>query len=285
MQKMTSTFRNFLLPLLATSVVQSGAADTSGSLTAWQGTDEAAVRLIAGPRDDDGSGRAWLGVQIKLGPGWKTYWRNPGESGAPPHFKWVGSENVATADINWPAPRRFNAFGYDSFGYHKQVVIPVLLTPKINHQPITTRLKLDYMICANICIPMQAKLTLKLVETEPDSVTAALIQRYLELVPKETESSGLHIISATVSGDAGLQILHVRGRAELPFKAPDLMVEGPNPFAFGRPKVALSSNGHNVAMELPIYAEMGKIKLTDQALTLTMVDGKRALQKRLILGR
>ena len=63
------------------------------------------------------------------------------------------------------------------------------------------------------------------------------------------------------------------------------MVEGPNPFAFGRPKVVLSSNGHNVVMELPVYAGTSKIKLTDQALTLTMVDGKRALEKRLILGR
>lgn len=285
MQKMMSIFKYFFLPLLAASLVQSGAADTSGTLTAWQGTDEAAVRLIAGPRDNAGLGRVWLGVQIKLGPGWKTYWRNPGESGAPPRFNWEGSENVATAEVRWPAPRRFSAFGYDSFGYHKQVVIPVLLTPTINRQPITTRLNLDYMICANICIPMQAKLTLKLGETDPASVTASLVQGYLELVPKGTEFSGLHIISATVSGDAGLQILRVHGRAELAFKAPDLMVEGPNPFAFGRPKVVLSSNGHNVVMELPVYAGTSKIKLTDQALTLTMVDGKRALEKRLILGR
>ena len=280
-----SIFKYFFLPLLAASLVQSGAADTSGTLTAWQGTDEAAVRLIAGPRDNAGLGRVWLGVQIKLGPGWNTYWRNPGESGAPPRFNWEGSENVATAEVRWPAPRRFSAFGYDSFGYQKQVVIPVLLTPTINRQPITTRLNLDYMICANICIPMQAKLTLKLGETDPASATAALVQRYLELVPKGTKFSGLRIISATVSGDAGLQILHVHGHAEQPFQSPDLMVEGPKSFAFGRPKITLNSNGHGVVMQLPVYAETGKFKLTDQALTLTMVDGKRALQQRLILGR
>ena len=280
-----SIFKYFFLPLLAASLVQSGAADTSGTLTAWQGTDEAAVRLIAGPRDNAGLGRVWLGVQIKLGPGWNTYWRNPGESGAPPRFNWEGSENVATAEVRWPAPRRFSAFGYDSFGYHKQVVIPVLLTPTINRQPITTRLNLDYMICANICIPMQAKLTLKLGETDPASVTASLVQGYLELVPKRTEFSGLHIISATVSGDAGLQILHVHGHAEQPFRSPDLMVEGPKSFAFGRPKITLSSKGHDVVMEVPVYAGTGKFKLTNQALTLTMVDGKRALQQRLILGR
>ena len=150
-----SIFKYFFLPLLAASLVQSGAADTSGTLTAWQGTDEAAVRLIAGPRDTAGLGRVWLGVQIKLGPGWKPYWRNQAESGAPPRFNWEGSKNIAAADVRWPAPKRFSALGYD-----KQVVIPVLLTPTINRQPIITHLNLDYMICANICIPMEAKQTL-----------------------------------------------------------------------------------------------------------------------------
>ena len=216
-----SIFKYFFLPLLAASLVQSGAAATSRTLTVWQGTEEAAVRLIAGPRDNDGTGRVWLGVQFKLGPGWKTYWRNSGDSGTPPSFNWEGSKNIATAEIRWPAPRRFSAFGYDSFGYQKQVVIPVLLTPTINRQPITTRLNLDYMICSNICIPMQAKLTLKLGEPDPASATAALVQRYLEMVPKGTKFSGLRIISATVSGDAGLQILHVHGHAEQPFQSPD----------------------------------------------------------------
>ena len=282
---MTLIFRIFFLPLLAASVLQSGATDASETLTAWQGTDEAAVRLIAGPKDNDGPGTVWLGVQIKLGPGWKTYWRNPGESGAPPRFNWEGSENVAAADVSWPAPKRFSAFGYDSFGYDKQVVIPVLLTPTINRQPIITRLNLDYMICANICVPMEAKLTLKLGESDPSSVTASLVQRYLELVPKGTGFSVMEIISATVSGEAGLQNLHVHGRAEHPFRTPDLMVEGPKSFVFGRPKITLSSNGNDVVMELPVYAGTDKIKLTDQALTLTMVDGKRALQQQLILGR
>ena len=277
---MTLIFRIFFFPLLAASVLQSGAADTSGTLTAWQGTDEAAVRLIAGPKNNDGPGRVWLGVQIKLGPGWKPYWRNQGESGAPPRFNWEGSKNIAAADVRWPAPKRFSAFGYD-----KQVVIPVLLTPTINRQPIITRLNLDYMICANICIPMEAKLTLKLGESDPAGVTSSLVQRYLELVPKGTEFSVLEIISATVSGEAGLQILHVHGRAKRPFRAPDLMVEGPKSFVFGRPKITLSSNGNDVVMELPVYAGTDKIKLTGQALTLTMVDGERALQQQLILGR
>ena len=221
---------------------------------------------------------------VKLGLGWKTYWRNPGESGTAPRFNWENSLNLAAAKIHWPAPRRFEACGYDGFGYHNQVVIPILLTPIIKHQPITARLNLKYMICAKICIPMHARLALKLIEPGPEGMTAPLVLQYLELVPKKVNSSELRITSVTVSGDVGAQILHVRGRSEYPFRAPDLMVEGPDSFAFGRPKITLSANQKLVAMDLPVYTETVKIKLSNQVLTLTIVDDDRALQQRLKVG-
>jgi DsbC/DsbD-like thiol-disulfide interchange protein len=48
-----------------------------------------------------------VGIQIHLDPGYKTYWREPGDSGLPPVFDWQGSENVATVDVRWPVPVRF----------------------------------------------------------------------------------------------------------------------------------------------------------------------------------
>ena len=285
MQNKTFIFLIYFLSLAVGCLAQTGAANSSSALTAWQGKGEAAVRLIAGSREDNFRGQIWLGVQIKLDPGWKTYWRYPGEAGAAPRFNWENSKNLAVAKVHWPAPRRFNAFGYDVIGYTEEVVIPVLLTPIKKHQPITTHLKLDYMICANICIPMQAKFTLKLIEPDPDSLEANLVQQYRDQVPKDAEDSQLHIISAKVSGKADLQVLRVHGRADLPFIAPDLMVEGPNPFSFGRPKIALNKDRKFVTMELPVFTRTGKIELTNHVLTLTMVDGQRALQQRLKVGR
>ncbi|MEE1555930.1 MAG: protein-disulfide reductase DsbD domain-containing protein, partial [Alphaproteobacteria bacterium] len=78
-------------------------AETSSG--GWQKGADTAARLIAGQSSMDAQGRIWLGVQIKLTPGWKTYWRNPGESGAPPRLDWSASQNLATADVHWPAPR------------------------------------------------------------------------------------------------------------------------------------------------------------------------------------
>ncbi|MBI3441560.1 MAG: copper resistance protein, partial [Proteobacteria bacterium] len=36
-------------------------------------------------------------VEVKLEPGWKTYWRTPGEAGLAPVFDWAGSTNFKEA--------------------------------------------------------------------------------------------------------------------------------------------------------------------------------------------
>lgn len=65
-----------------------------------------------------------LGLDLKLGKGWKAYWRSPGEVGLPPEIDWSGSENLASAELLWPAPTRFTAFGIENFGYSKHVLLP-----------------------------------------------------------------------------------------------------------------------------------------------------------------
>ncbi|MBT3535060.1 MAG: hypothetical protein HN478_14350 [Rhodospirillaceae bacterium] len=290
---MTSIIKFSLMRRLAVAIVAfvslSGAALAGGAVADWQGTDDAAVRLIAGHDSVDGSGSIWLGLQIRLSPGWKTYWRNPGESGAPPRFDWQASENLEKAVVRWPAPRRFSTYGYDSFGYLDGVVLPVLLQAVSPDKPVHARLSLDYMVCSNICVPMQAKLDLTLAPKQippssPPGAFAALIRHYLERVPQSAGPSGLTIHGASVNGPAGAQILRIKAHADRPFQAPDLMVEGPEPFGFGRPKIAFGANGHDVSMDLPVYAGTRKVKLSDQALTLTLVDGDRSVERSLTLN-
>src|SRR5579859_2153841 len=63
----------------------------------WDGQTHSAARLIAGAMSKNRD-TAFLraGIEIKLDPGWQTYWRDPGDSGAPPMFDFTGSENVKT---------------------------------------------------------------------------------------------------------------------------------------------------------------------------------------------
>jgi DsbC/DsbD-like thiol-disulfide interchange protein len=131
------------------------------------------ARLIGGGEQ----GEHWLaGVEITLDPGFKTYWRTPGDSGLPPRFDWSGSENVATTEIRWPAPKRHEDAAGVAYVYGKQAVIPILVKPKDPTKPIRLVLALEYGVCNDICIPAHADLTLDLTAaaTERRAIEAAL---------------------------------------------------------------------------------------------------------------
>src|SRR5437660_12906188 len=85
-----------MAPLLVPMPAPAQAADAS----AWDGEPRAAVRLIAGAAPDAAAGRlVRAGIEMRLGPGWKTYWRYPGDSGVPPRFNFERSQNVQSIAV------------------------------------------------------------------------------------------------------------------------------------------------------------------------------------------
>lgn len=146
----------------------------------WQKDDHSAVRLLAGSR----SGTVLLGgIAIQLEPGWKTYWRTPGDSGVPPRFDFSKSDNVEAVTVMWPAPMKFDdGAGGHSLGYKKQVVLPLRIVPKAADKPVTLRAEISYAVCEKLCIPVEAKAELafaSVASTEDNSLFAAL-----DTVPK-----------------------------------------------------------------------------------------------------
>ena len=98
------------------------------------------------------------GVEFRMQPGWKTYWRYPGDSGVPPHFDFTKSDNVAQVSVQWPAPQRFaDGAGGNSIGYAGGVILPLRIVPRDPAKPVTLRMSLDYAICEKLCIPADAK--------------------------------------------------------------------------------------------------------------------------------
>ncbi len=128
--------------------------------SAWDGDARSGARLIAGKGAADDSGALRAGIELKLSPGWKTYWRYPGDSGVPPRFDFSRSTNVQSVSVAWPAPHRFSdASGY-SIGYRGGVIFPLRIVPQDRSQPVTLRLDLQYAICEKVCIPVDAKIEL-----------------------------------------------------------------------------------------------------------------------------
>lgn len=107
-------------------------------------------------------GTRMTALRLTLAPGWKTYWRAPGDAGIPPQFDWSGSENLASVRIHWPAPDVFYDYGMRTIGYADQVVWPIELRPDANGAPIRVAARLELGICETVCIPAQLRFTAEL---------------------------------------------------------------------------------------------------------------------------
>ncbi|WP_448951275.1 protein-disulfide reductase DsbD domain-containing protein [Labrys neptuniae] len=118
----------------------------------------AVIRLLPGKAHPDGL----AGLQIKLAPGWKTYWRSPGDAGIPPTFDWSKSQNLREITVLWPAPARFDQEGASSAVYHDEVVLPLKVSAVDPSKPVTLSLGLDYAACKTICVPAKGSADLTL---------------------------------------------------------------------------------------------------------------------------
>jgi len=167
----------FVIALCASSWLTAARAQDASP---WQRDGHSALRLLAGSR----SGTVLLGgVALQLQPGWKTYWRSPGDSGVPPRFDFSKSDNVEAVTVLWPAPTKFDdGAGGHSLGYHDQIVLPLRIVTKNADKPVTLRADISYAVCEKICIPVDAKAELaftSVASTEDSALFAAL-----DTVPK-----------------------------------------------------------------------------------------------------
>ncbi len=203
--------------------------------SAWEGELHAAARLIAGATHQS-TEATWrrAGIEIRLDPGWKTYWRYPGDSGVPPTLDFAGSENVKSVTTLWPAPQQFSdGAGGHSIGYEGDVVLPLRIVPKDATKPTSLHVKLGYAICGNLCVPAQSDLDLiisgKASAEEPALVAAeARVPRRIPLGTRTDRGGGLSIRS--VHRETAGSHERVAVEVAAPEGAPvNLFVEGPTP--------------------------------------------------------
>lgn len=114
------------------------------------------AELRPGWRLPDGSHMAAL--HLRLAPGWKTYWRSPGEAGVPPQFAWTGSRNLAGVRVVWPRPEVFELNGLRSIGYSDRVVLPLIVRPGAPGQPVALNATVQLGICEDVCVPMEVNI-------------------------------------------------------------------------------------------------------------------------------
>ena len=249
----------------------------------WVEKDQLRLRLIGGAEVQGAPDRVFLGLQYELEPGWKIYWRSPGDAGFPPALDWAGSENLAQADMLWPVPHRFSLFGLETFGYGKEIVFPIEAALSDPAQGAVLKAEVDYLVCEEICIPYSDELSLQLPSGGgSDPGTTSLIQEYLGQVPDDGSRDGLSLNVAELTGAREESRLLVTVASNLAFANPDVLVEGPPAFSFSKPEVSLSDDGKVAKFEVAAHAGPGAGVLEGKMLTLTVTDGLRAMEQEII---
>jgi DsbC/DsbD-like thiol-disulfide interchange protein len=249
------------------------AADAS----AWSEDTRSGMRLIAATNEADAT-PVRAGIEIKLQAGWKTYWRYPGDSGVPPRFDFAGSENLARAVVQYPAPHLFTDETGNSLGYKTNVIFPVQATPKDPSKPVKLRLKLDYAVCEKLCIPAEgrAELSVEPRDSEFDAGIAAAEAR----VPKAITAAEAGLTARRVnSGPKPLVFVDIAAQDGQPV---ELFVEGPNAeWALPIPKPAQGAPaGHrHFGFELDGLPPGVNPKAPFE-LTFTAVEGDHAIEVR-----
>ena len=253
-----------------------GAPARAADASLWVEDNYSGIRLIAGA-SKSGADSLRAGVEIKMQPGWHTYWRYPGDSGVPPRFSFSGSDNLATVKVLYPAPHAFTDEVGTTIGYKGNVILPLRVFPRQMDKPVTLRAKIDYAVCDRLCVPVEAhlELTLSSAGGADNPALAAAEAR----VPKPVSAAEAGL-TARRANDDKLKPLVFVDLAAPTGQTVELLVEGPTPeWALPIPKPTQGAPpGHqHFGFELdglpPGVDPKGPFELT-----FTIIQGDRATE-------
>lgn len=140
------------------------------------------------------------GLKINLKPGWKIYWKNPGDAGLPPKLNWKKVNNIKNVEFLFPSPKRFNFFGIDTFGYEREIVFPIKIFRNNKNNTVKGFLEFNAQICEKICIPIKKTIFInsELNKNRAYDYTNK-IKSYLSLVPFKNEEENLYFKKIFIS--------------------------------------------------------------------------------------
>lgn len=258
------------LAILLTLLPAAVAPTMAGAPSREDKAEFSAVRLLNGGEEQ---GIWQSGIRIALQPGWKTYWRVPGESGVPPQFDWSHSGNAADVSVEMPVPVRFSDGNGDGIGYKGEVVFPVKVKPADPARPVKLDLKMFYAVCNDICVPVQAELALEL-----SAATASASDRFLLVLAGNalpvTDAGQLVQVKAVKLVDAGGEAaLDVSLSGKMDPAAVEIFAEAEGKSAYFRKPELVSQSDGEATYRLYIDSLPDPESLRGETVRLTIAAG------------
>ncbi|MHC9002921.1 protein-disulfide reductase DsbD family protein [Enterobacter adelaidei] len=262
---MFNLFRGFVF-LWLSCIGITHAADTGWQVSPQN--DHARIRFQA--ERDQNRIQGLLTVELK--PGWKTYWRSPGEGGVAPKISWP--EGV-TDSWSWPVPSRFDISGMTTQGYHNKVTIPIVLDG-VKGDALDGTLTLS--TCSNVCLLTDYPLHLDF--NQP--VDAGFRDAFDNAMRSIPGSSGVSSDLTAWLADGNLVITGTTaGKWDNPGIYFDPLEGDILP---GEP--VIKHDGHQLRVTVPVTDEWGDkpTSLAGKALSFVLTNGSEAQQTVMTVG-
>ena len=104
-----------------------------------------------------------VALRFEMDPKWHTYWKNPGDAGLPTELEWTLPAGFQAGEIQWAVPEIFELGGLINYGYEKEVLHLVAITPPEGLTPgdqVLLSAHASWLMCEEVCIPARADLNL-----------------------------------------------------------------------------------------------------------------------------
>ncbi|WP_019220559.1 protein-disulfide reductase DsbD domain-containing protein [Bartonella senegalensis] len=165
------------LGLLHYSVSAQTKQDAYLVTTPWYESDGGRVRLSL---TNPSLSRVRNGViEIVLKPGWKTYWRNPGNSGMAPFFNF---KQQVSYEIFYPTPQLYETENDWSIGYENEVLLPFTLANTSDN--LTGSFTLG--LCNKICLPFTVNFRFSPSIQKNKQLPSSLLKKAQDALPHTT---------------------------------------------------------------------------------------------------
>jgi DsbC/DsbD-like thiol-disulfide interchange protein len=255
----------------ATGITLALLSPAQAATSDWATNEGGRMRLVALPPDADGHARAAL--QIEPGPGWVTYWREPGESGIPPQISPVAGSKATVERIGYPVPKLISAGTVREIGYDAPVSLPLdVKTNGADQLALTAFIG----VCKQVCIPFQAEMTLALPATGTAATADAVIVDAAEATLPQPPSADFFVQSHSLSADGKALSLHLT----LPDSGdavPQVYVTGPSGYVFFA-QTGARRNGRDVETSVAISGLPKSYVIHGKSWGILVVDGGRAME-------
>lgn len=247
---------------------------TNAAQSQWATSQGGDIRIVAGQPQSDGTIRAILDIRLK--PGWKTYWLEPGASGIPPQVTLDPSAGIALAGMRFPPPKAFDDGIVRYTGYDSPVAFPLLLK---TDRPGDVSIKASFFlgICKDICIPVQGELAVALEDGHAaNPLHEARIEAAFAALPA-TPSEGFRVKTASFDQVAKTLRITLVAPSASQDAPPELFLAGPPGYSFGKPQPVAAEAG-TFLMEVPVKVPAKGGNLKSGAILLVARSGGQSME-------